>query len=241
MVFANRAEAGTRLAQMVEERLSSLPWSYKRDKLLVVGLPRGGVPVALELARRFSCPLEVIVSKKLPYPGQPEFAIGAVSSDGVVVLSPGIPEDEDWQRYIENERQRLLMHTRMMEKEFYERAGVQKSSFKDKLVVVVDDGIATGMTAMAAAETARRRGAVATIIAAPVMSAESYRQVRVYCDEVIAVSVPKNFMSVGQHYFDFSQTSNDEVVSALKASTQFGAEHHTGGVLEPDVKAVGFN
>lgn len=238
-MFADRVEAGARLAEVVDERLSLLPWSNKKERLIVVGLPRGGVPVALELARRFCCPLEVIVSKKLPYPGQPEFAIGAVSSDGVVVLSPGIPGDEDWQRYIENERQRLLAYTRAMENGFYERAGAQKSSFKDMIVIIVDDGIATGMTAMAAAETVRRRGAFATIIAAPVMSADSYRQLRAHCDQVIAVTVPRNFTAVGQHYLDFSQTSNDEVVSALRQSLHFGAEPHTELTATNGVRAVG--
>ncbi|MBS1989949.1 MAG: phosphoribosyltransferase [Cyanobacteria bacterium SZAS LIN-2] len=217
-MFANRQEAGKKLAEAVDSYLSSLPGLDKQSDLVVVGLPRGGVPVALEVARKFGCPLEIIVAKKLPYPGQPEYAIGAVSSDGVVVLNPDVPKDYNWRTYVEGQRQILLDKTSKTEQRFYEEAGRNKSSFDGKTVVVVDDGIATGMTAFAALKTVRKRGAGRIIMAVPVMSAQSYRELNSYCDGVVALSAPPDFQAVGQHYVDFAQTSDEEVVRDLRQS-----------------------
>lgn len=215
-MFENRTAAGKQLAKKLEQCWSRQRALYERSKLLVVGLPRGGVPVALEVAREFRCPLEVIVAKKLPCPDQPEYAIGAVSSDGIVILNPDLPEDPQWKSYIDEQRQKLLQLTMNLEKTFYVPANNEQSSFKDKVVIVVDDGVATGMTAIAALKTARKRGALRTVMAAPVMSSESYRELHSYCDEVVAISVPENFVAVGQHYLDFEPTSNEEVVAALR-------------------------
>jgi len=189
--------------------------------MIVVGLPRGEVPVALQVARKFRCSLEVIVSKKLPFPGQPEYGIGAVSSDGVVALNPDLPQDQNWQSYIEDQREILLSRTKVLEGQFYQLAGRTAASFRDKIVIVVDDGVATGMTAIAAVDTARRRGAKLVFMAAPVMSCESYRQLRSHCDDVITINVPVEFYAVGQFYLDFTQTSDEAVVSALSESSQF--------------------
>jgi putative phosphoribosyl transferase len=220
-MFADRTEAGTQLAEKLYKFLSHQSGLAYKSNLLVVGLPRGGVPVALEVARKFSCPLELIVAKKLPYPGQPEYAIGAVSSDGVVVLNPDIPQDQHWQAYIAPQRQALLKSTQSIECKLYKLAGHEKTSFKDKTVIVVDDGIATGMTAFAALETARQRGARRTIMAAPVICPLGYEQLRLRCDNVVALSVPANLRSVGQYYVNFDQTSDEEVVNALRESSRF--------------------
>ncbi len=219
-MFSNRTSAGSRLAVELQNYFSGKP-GFDRSSLVIVGLPRGGVPVGLEVSRRFSCPLDVIAAKKLPYPGQPEFAIGAVSSDGVIVLNADTPNDKRWQQYMNAQREKLLKQTREAENEFYRLSDRTKSSFKGKTVVIVDDGIATGMTAIAALETARRRGAACTILAAPVMSSQSYRELRSHCDDVVALSTPANFSSVGQHYIDFSQTSNEEVILAMRDSARF--------------------
>jgi putative phosphoribosyl transferase len=235
MRFENRTKAGKQLADKLEQFLSSQPEFKNKSNLLVVGLPRGGVPVALEVARKFSCPLEIIVAKKLPFPGQPEYAIGAVSSGGVVVLNRDIPDNEQWQAYIQQQRHTLLKRNISIERQFYELAGYQKSSFKDKTVIIVDDGIATGMTAMAALETARRRGASHTIIAAPVMSSDSYHKLSSHSDAVIALSVPADFASVGQYYINFDQTSDEEVVNVLRE----GARLSLPQAREPRLKVIG--
>lgn len=214
-MFIDRTDAGIQLAEKLKQSLPELSEAAKKSALLVVGLPRGGVPVALAVSQKFNCPLEIIVAKKLPFPGQPEYAIGAVSSDGVVVLNPDIEPDNKWKKYIELQRQELLQQTQEKERQFYQLAGREKSSFKDKIVIIIDDGVATGMTAIAALQSARQRGAACTIMAAPVMSCESYRQLRTHCDTVVAVSTPAKFLSVGQHYLNFNQTQDEEVVSAL--------------------------
>lgn len=228
MFFKNRIDAGRKLAWKLEQYFYSLPQRDRQSEVLVVGLPRGGVPVALEVARKFKCPLEIIVAKKLPFPNQPEYAIGAVSSGGIVVLSPDIPQHKSWREYIEEQKRQLLTTTQSREDEYYVLAGRYRSSFEDKVVIVVDDGVATGMTAMAAIEAARQRGARRVIMAAPVMSRESFVQLSSICDDVVAAYVPTEFNAVGQHYLEFLPTSNEEVVRALAESNGF----HNGTSLE---------
>ncbi|MBA3859485.1 MAG: phosphoribosyltransferase [Cyanobacteria bacterium PR.3.49] len=221
MFFNDRVDAGKKLALKLEQYASSLLEKAKQSEVLVVGLPRGGVPVALEVARRFKCPLEIIVAKKLPFPNQPEYAIGAVSSGGIVVLSPDIPQSKSWREYIEQQKRQLLATTQRREDEFYVLAGRHRSSFEDKIVIIVDDGVATGMTAMAAIEAARQRGARSVILAAPVMSRESFNQLQLICDDVVAAYRPEVFNAVAEHYLEFLPTSNDEVVKALAESNGF--------------------
>ncbi|HEY9784104.1 MAG TPA: phosphoribosyltransferase family protein [Candidatus Obscuribacterales bacterium] len=233
-MFRNRKTAGEELAKALCEYLSRQPALIAKNKIMVVGLPRGGVPVALEVARKFGCPVEVIVSKKLPFPGQAEFAIGAVSSEGTVVLDPTLPKTQAWKAYIDEQRQRLLDKTREIEDAFYDAAGRHIQPFQGKTVIVVDDGVATGMTAMAAIETVKKRGAARTIMAAPVMSREAYMQLLAMCNDVVAMSIPEEFLAVGNHYVDFAQTSDEEVISAMRESSRFEgrpqAPFHESGV-----------
>jgi putative phosphoribosyl transferase len=221
MSFTDRKQAGVQLGKRVEQYLWERFGVSKRLEVVVVGLPRGGVPVALEVARQLHCPLEIIAAKKLSYPGQPEYAVGAVSSDGVVVLNPNIPQTYEWKEYIEEQRLKLLDTTQQIEAEFFEQSGAPRVSLCNKLVIVVDDGIATGMTARAALESVHRRGATATLLAVPVISPDSYYELRSHCTDLLALSVPRDFMAVGQYYASFPQTSNQEVVDALRQSTQF--------------------
>ncbi len=224
-MFANRTQAGIQLADKLDRLLSQNTSLNKATDVIVVGLPRGGVPVALEVARKFGCPLDLIVAKKLCYPGQPEYAIGAVSSDGIMVLSPDIPDAPGWRKYIAEQHKELLQKTVNLEEESYTNAGLRRSDFTNKIVIVVDDGIATGMTALAAIESAGKRGAAKIILAAPVISAASYKELSEHCDYVVAVHVPDRFMSVGQYYSDFTQTSNEEVVGALKEASTLIHSH----------------
>lgn len=228
MFFNNRNDAGRKLALKLEQYFSYLPQRDRDTPALVVGLPRGGVPVALEVARRFKCPLEIIVSKKLPFPNQPEYAIGAVSSGGIVILSPDFAQTNSLKDYIDQQKCDLLVTTQRLEDEYYALAGRCRSSFENKVVIIVDDGIATGMTAMAAIEAAKRRGASKVIMAAPVMSRESTCQLRLVCEDVVSVYIPPEFNAVGEHYLEFAPTSNDEVVKALAESNRF----HNGPSLE---------
>ncbi|HEY9715375.1 MAG TPA: hypothetical protein V6C72_18020, partial [Chroococcales cyanobacterium] len=126
-MFSNRRAAGIQLAEMVDRYLYSTTGANAGVDAIVVGLPRGGVPVALEIARKLHCPLDVLVAKKLPFPGQPEYAIGAVSSDGVVVLNPDIPHVQNWNTYIDQQRSLLLDSTKSTERQFYRLAGCTPS------------------------------------------------------------------------------------------------------------------
>ncbi|MDR3615811.1 MAG: phosphoribosyltransferase family protein [Candidatus Obscuribacterales bacterium] len=220
-MFADRKEAGKQLAKRLDQYFAALPGLDRQAHLIVVGLARGGVPVAFEVARRLACPLEVIVAKKLPYPGQNEYAIGAVSSTGIVVLSPDVPRNFQWRAYIDQQHHKLLDLTSQSEQQFYSQAGRKQASFAGKTIIVVDDGVATGMTALAGLETVRRLGADIVIMAAPIVSPLTHKQLQAHCDEVIALSMPFNFSSVGQFYLDFGQTSSAEVVSLLRESAKF--------------------
>lgn len=218
MKFQDRADAGRHLAKMIQKNLT-IRDELNSDDFVVVGLPRGGVPVAFEVCQYLNCPLEVIVSKKLPYPGQPEYAIGAVSSDGFVVLNPNIPQDHSWRAYIQQQRVRLAKDTLELEERLYSLAGRPRLiNYKQKTVLIVDDGIATGMTAIAAAETAKARGAKAVYVTAPVICRESFFELNEHCKGLIACEVPEVFQSVGFYYCDFKQTSESEVVNYLRLS-----------------------
>ncbi|MBX9688817.1 MAG: hypothetical protein K2X27_19065 [Candidatus Obscuribacterales bacterium] len=219
-MFVNRMEAGKQLYLKLVQFLSKSGLA-NNSKIAVVALPRGGVPVAVELARKFACPLEILVAKKLSYPEQPEYAIGAVSSNGIVVVSPDIPQTPQWKEYIEQQRLSLLQKTVGMEKRFYDLAGRQRASFKDKLVILVDDGIATGMTALAALMSLKQEGASHVIMASPVMSKDSYQKLHEFCDAVVALRTPEDFNSVGEYYQDFEQTTNEEVIDSMRDSTHF--------------------
>lgn len=225
MLFRDRKDAGHRLAIKLQEYFAKNPGTKTHDAI-VIGLPRGGVLVALEVARQFGCPLDVIVSKKIPFPGQPEYAIGAVSSDDVIVLNPDIPHNMQWEQYLNQQHFELLQFSRGLESEFYEAAGYEPSTLKDKVVIVVDDGIATGMTAAAALKSVRLRGAKTIILAAPVMSTESIDDLSKDCDAVVPVNIPERLESVGQHYLDFTQTSNSQVIQAMRESRQSTAAPH---------------
>ena len=220
-MFLNREQAGTILAKRLIEFISTKPILDRKLDTVVAALPRGGVPVALEVARKFGCRVELIVAKKLPFPGQPELAVGAVSSDGIVILNPDLPNDNEWQEYIRMQRQRLLLCTKQVEQDLYAAAGFRMSTLKDKIVIIVDDGVATGMTAVAAVQTARLRGAAHVVMAAPVMSLQSYHELCSHCDNVVTLSTPEPFVAVGRYYSDFDQTTDEQVVAAMRESANF--------------------
>ena len=230
--FKNRKKAGVALAEKLEHYLSkSLPNANKSD-FLIVGLPRGGVVVALEVARRFRCQLDILVSKKIPHPSCPEYAIGAVTSDGQIVLNPDIPESSDWEHYLEEQSHRLLSTTKESEGYFYDHAGYIARVFENKIVIIVDDGIATGMTAIAAAETARHRGASTVVVAAPVISLESHHQISKYCQHVVGNLVTADFETVGQFYLDFKQVTNQEVLDSMRESHRFAPPGDLSFILQ---------
>ena len=207
MTYADRADAGRRLAM----RLGHL---RGRD-LVVLGLPRGGVPVAFQVARALGAPLDVLVVRKLGVPFQPELAMGAVGEGGVRVLNESVmgmaritPED-----FASVERNELLEMARRVARFRGERPRVDLDG---RTALVVDDGIATGATARAACQVARAQGAAHVVLAAPVAPLDQVDGLHDCADEVVFLETPAYFLGVGQFYEDFSQTTDEEVATLLE-------------------------
>jgi putative phosphoribosyl transferase len=205
--FFNRTEAG----QFLAENLSAYA---NRDDVLVLALPRGGVPVAAEVAKRLNVPLDVFVVRKLGLPDQPELAMGAIATGGVRVLnrdvveSFGIPE-------IVIDAVAAAEQEELARRERAYRDDRSTPTVQGKTVILVDDGIATGSTMLAAVAAVRQLDAARIVVAAPVIAGSTYYQIRRAADDVAAVMVPGNFYGVGQWYEDFSQTTDDEVRNLL--------------------------
>jgi predicted phosphoribosyltransferase len=205
--FANRTEAGQILAK-------NLAAYAGRSGLIVMALPRGGVPVACEVAQKLRAPLEVFVVRKLGVPGQEELAMGAIATGGVrvinhqVVESMGIPDDvmDEVAR-----REQIELERR----EHLYREGRAAANVRGRTILLVDDGIATGSTMYAAISALRQLGASRIVVAAPTCSSETLRQMRSKADEVITVFSPEEFRSVGEWYEDFRQTTDEEVRACL--------------------------
>ncbi|HUK01231.1 MAG TPA: phosphoribosyltransferase family protein [Steroidobacteraceae bacterium] len=205
--FADRVSAGRELAQAVRKlRL--------RPPLSVLALPRGGVPVALEVARALHAPLDVLVVRKLASPMQPEFAIGALAAGGITVYdspqtSPG------WEMpalapLVHHEEVELKRRERLY------RAGSPPLNLEGRTAILVDDGLATGCTMIAAVRAARRAGAVLVIAAAPVASDVAAARVQQEADRSVFLNIPFELLSVGEWYEEFSQLTDAEVLELLK-------------------------
>lgn len=216
-VFTNRTQAGKVLASRVKQFVAAAP-STPGVSDIVVGLPRGGVPVAAEIAAELAAPLTILVAKKIGAPGQPEFAIGAVSASGLTMVSAAMqPYLQGLSEYIRNESMRLIARSKELETKWLQAAGLPCPDFKNKRCIVVDDGIATGLTTWAAIETLRRAGAHSVIVAAPVMPASTKKQLEQSCDAVISALAPEDLVSVGSFYQDFHQVEDEEMLDCLRS------------------------
>ena len=206
-LFANRTEAGRALGA----RLADLAG----DDVVVLGLPRGGVVVAVEVARTLGASLDVLVVRKLGVPRQPELAMGAIAEAGVRLVSEDVIRDASVTAEVlaeveRRERDLLRQRLRLLRRD---RAPL---SLADRAVVVVDDGIATGSTVRVACAAARARGAVRIVVAAPVAPAGTPERLRGAADDIVLLHTPEPFLAIGPFYRDFSQTSDAEVVDALQ-------------------------
>lgn len=211
MHFRDRAEGGRFLA-------TKLARFAGRKDLLILALPRGGVPVGYEVARALHAPLDVFVVRKLGAPGQRELAMGAIASGGIRVLNQGIVAalGEGALAAIERATARELEELQKREKNY--RGDRPFPDLRDRTVILVDDGLATGATMRAAAQAVRLREPAAVIVAVPVAAASSCRGLAAEADEVICAITPAVFFGVGQFYDDFRQTSDDEVRACLAAA-----------------------
>jgi putative phosphoribosyl transferase len=210
-LFLDRVDAGQRLAA----RLRHLGG----EPVVVLGLPRGGVPVAFEVARALDAPLDVIVVRKLGVPFQPELGMGAIGEDGVRVINDEVRRragvsDADLAEVEARERVELERRARRF------RGDRTRHRLEGRTAVIVDDGIATGSTARAACDVARAHGAARVVLAVPVAPPGWTTRLVDVADELIALETPNRFFAIGQFYEDFSQTSDDEVLACLERATQ---------------------
>ena len=208
--FHDRADAGRSLAPAVEARRLHRP--------LILGLPRGGVPVAFEVARALGAELDVLVVRKLGVPYQPELAFGAIASGGVRVFNDDVvrmlPELDDEAIEVIVARE----STELARREAAFRGDRRYPAFTDRDVVLVDDGLATGATMRAAVQAVRRGAPRRVIVAVPTSSAEAVKRISAEADEVICPETPAFFMAVGSQYEKFDQTTDEEVRSLLANS-----------------------
>lgn len=230
MRFADRAEAGRVLATRLDH--------LRGQDLVVLGLPRGGVPVAYEVARALDAPLDVIVVRKLGVPRQPELGMGAIGENGVriinqeVVAAAGVTA-ADIDGVERRERHELARRARRFRGD---RPAVELTG---RTAVVIDDGIATGSTARAACSIARAEGAARVVLAVPVAPRGWTTRMEGAADELIAADTPSPFQAIGQFYADFTQTSDAEVVACLeRAGTRAPAAVRPPGTSETDVQLV---
>jgi putative phosphoribosyl transferase len=205
--FADRADAGRRLA-------TALTFYAGRDDVVVLGLPRGGVPVAYEVARALEAPLDVFLVRKLGVPGHEELAMGAIASGGVMVLNDDVVTATRIDReQIEAVAARELETLRRQETSFRgDRAAAQ---VRDRVAIVVDDGLATGATMRAAISALRDSGAKAIVVAVPTAPRETCESLRREVEEVVCATTPDPFMAVGLWYRDFAPVGDEQVRELL--------------------------
>lgn len=210
--FRNRTEAGRLLAERLRDYAG-------RDDVLVLALPRGGVPVGYEIAKALDAPLDVFVVRKVGLPGQEELAMGAIASGGVLVLDQHLIQmlgigQEQLDRAVAAEMRELER------REAAYRGDREPPELEGKTVILVDDGLATGATMQAAAIAVRRRNPAKIVVAVPVAAAETCEAFRDIVDEIICGVTPRPFHAVGLWYDDFSQTSDEEVRELLARATE---------------------
>ena len=208
--FRDRTEAGRVLAERLREYADG-------DDVVVLALPRGGVPVAHEVAEALDAPLSVFVARKLGVPGYPELAMGAIASGGSVVLDEGLVgrlgvSRQQLQQVVIDEAGEVARR-----EELY-RGGRELPDLEGKTVILVDDGLATGATMRAAALSLRELNPAKIVVAVPVAAEETCRQFEDVADDVVCAVTPRPFYAVGQWYEDFDQTTDEEVRDLLAQS-----------------------
>ncbi|MGD9958897.1 phosphoribosyltransferase [Nocardioides sp.] len=221
--FRDRVDAGHQVARLLVH--------LRGQDCVVLGLPRGGVPVASEVAEALHAPLDVLVVRKLGVPFHEELAMGAIGEAGFLVASQDVVEQvgvtaQQWQAVESRERAELERRVARY------RQGREPVDLRGRVAVIVDDGIATGSTARVACDVARHFGASRVVLAAPVAPAETLRTLGC-ADEVVVVETPDRFGSVGQYYDDFSATEDHEVIRLLASGPGLSGEP---GGLTPDVR-----
>jgi putative phosphoribosyl transferase len=209
----NRKDAGLALASRLREYSGG-------ENAVVLGLPKGGVPVAFEIAKSLEVPLDVFVAGKLGFPGQPELAMGAVTSQGIRVFNADLLEQSGYS----GEELERLVHRKILElerKEALFRQGGAPAGIEGRTIIIVDDGAATGASMRAALQALRRMNPKTVIAAVPVASEEGLHAIEQEADETVCLQTPSPFHSVGQWYEDFRQVEDEEVIGCLHEAKEW--------------------
>ncbi len=208
IVFQDRKEAGCKLADKLAK--------YTDEKnIIVLALPRGGVAIGAEIAKRIGAPLDVIMTRKIRFPGEPEFAIGAIAENGKVALNDRIVKSYNiLQSYLDEEicRQKAEIERRLIAY----RGGEKLTFIKDKIIILVDDGVATGFTIIAAINALKDEGVKKLIVAVPVSPQDTFLKLKGLVDEIICLETPEVFLAIGDFYYDFEQLTDEEVMQLIQ-------------------------
>ncbi len=206
-MFKDRFEAGALLAQELKE------YADKPD-VIVLAIPRGGLEVGFPIAQALNAPLDVLLTKKIGFPGNPEYAIGAASLESVIVDKRFLDLSPDMHQYIDKEVQQIR---ELLKKRYaaYQQ-GVQPLTLENKIIIVVDDGVATGHTMASSLELVRKNNPKKLIVAVPVAPPDALKLLRMKADEVVSLLVPTHFRGVGQFYERFDQVSDQEALKLLR-------------------------
>ena len=206
-MFRNRKEAGRLLSEQLE---------YLRgEDIIVLAIPRGGVVIGAEIAKALNCPLDTIVTKKIGAPGNPELAIGAMGPEGEIIW------DDNLLSRLSLSKSALapqIKSAKLKIKSYNLKLKVKKTDLKDKVVILTDDGIATGATTQAAIEHIKTKQPKKLILAIPVAPSDSIRKLKPLVDELLCLSTPAIFWAVGQFYQEFDQVEDNEVIRILSCT-----------------------
>jgi len=208
-MFKDRFEAGSLLADKLEK------FSGEKEAI-VLAIPRGGLQIGYQVSKKLHVPLDIIVTKKIGYPGEPEYAIGSVGPKGEVYLTEtglDIPKD-----YIKREAEELKKAVQERYRKY--RGNKPLPDLKNKIVIIVDDGLATGSTMMAAVEFVRREKPAMVIVAVPVAPEEAVRRFERIADKVVCVDIPDFFQAIGMFYESFPQVEDDEAIRLLREANR---------------------
>jgi len=221
--FRDRKDAGRRLAERLEQ--------YREESPIILALPRGGVPVAYEISRALRAPLDIFIARKLGAPGREEFGIGAVAQGGVRVLNEHAVEAlEIPKEYIERAAKEK---TEEIERRLRSLRGDRpEPEIEGRTAILVDDGLATGVTARAAVEALRRQNPRRLVLAVPVCAAQTVEPLRPGVDELVCLEVPSNLMAISLWYEDFYQVPDEEVIELLERARREREER--GGATGPE-------
>ena len=207
-VFYDRQEAGQKLAKAISKKRLAI----NKNNALVLALPRGGVIVGREIARLLNIPLDIVVTKKIGFPGNPEYAIGAVGESGELVMGNEIVD----RKYLEKE---IEVKKEEIKRRLVEYRGTKSPpDLRGKTVILVDDGLATGLSMKAAVNEVRAKKPAQIIIAVPVASPESIDELKEEVNELICLKTPRPFFAIGNFYTNFEQVTDEEVKTALRDS-----------------------